>query len=57
MWKQLLDALTQIVTLTQETRQNRADINSLKQEQKEIKLENEMLKFERRLPPGKSENE
>jgi len=91
MWKQLLDALTQLITLTQETRQNRADINSVNVAQKEIqqeiqslnaavqrlayeiqpsreneaherenmplRLENALLKFEKRLPPGKPENE
>ena len=39
MWKQLLDALTQLMTLTQETRQNRIDINGLKQENKELRQE------------------
>jgi len=39
MWKQLLDALTQLITLTQETRQNRTDINGLKQENKEMRQE------------------
>lgn len=91
MWKQVLDALAQLVTLTQETRQNKSDIHEIRQEVKELqrelkginaalqhlayeiqrsreneaherealtlRLENVLLKFERRLPPGKSETE
>ncbi len=77
MWKQLLEALTQLITLTQETRQNRTDINSVKaavqrlayeigrrreneaheREVITLRLENTLLKFERRLPPGKSDSE
>lgn len=87
MWKQLYDAIKQLVLLTHQTERNREEIKELGQQVRELaralerlayevhrvnervdyvskneaqerekltlRLENELLKFERRLPSGK----
>ncbi len=74
MLKQLLDYFTRLLTLAEETRQNKVEIAELRTQVRDIaltvrmlahdqrhdmeklalRLENELLKFERRLPPAKS---
>jgi predicted nucleic acid-binding Zn-ribbon protein len=83
MWKQIYEALKQLLLLTQQTEKNRSEIKELRQEFQELtsvverlvyelhrareneaherekmalRLENEMLKFERRIS-GKSDGE
>ena len=77
MWKQIYEALKQLLLLTQQTEQNRVEIKELRQELDDLtsavellayevrrdreneahereklvlRLQNELLKFERRLP-------
>jgi hypothetical protein len=45
MLKQVVEAIKQILFLTQQTEKNREEI-------KELRLENKLLKFERQLPSG-----
>jgi predicted nucleic acid-binding Zn-ribbon protein len=83
MWKQIYEALKQLLLLTQQTERNRVEIKELRQELDDLtsaverlayevrrdreneahereklvlRLENELLKFERRIP-GKVEPE
>lgn len=83
MWKQIYEALKQLLLLTQQTEKNRGEIKELRQELQELasvverlayevrrtrdneaherekmrlRLENDLLKFERRIP-GKHERE
>ena len=55
MWKKLLDYFTHLLTLAEATRENKAEIAEIRSELRELalRLENELLKFERRLPPSK----
>lgn len=84
MWAKLLSFFTHLLTLTEATQENRAEIKEIREELRELsvnvrdlkyeiralnsdhrhdleklalRVENEILRFERRLPPAKPPKE